>query len=432
MSKPRPIHRIHREIRSTPDEAEPSFSYEREQETYLQNQKEADVEDEFHRRSSHPRNKNNGERGFSSNKFHNSGTPFWRPTASSADSDNEDTAAVDRAPSFTSVQIETVKGQQPRQVSALSSSLRSTNSETECARDSFRGNDNGSDTGAHHHEAFAAATDADARLSLSNNSDRSYSNGGFQQQQQQEQFDSQRSLLLQREARDKAKKDKDISKQRAADRRLKLSSRDSENGLDIGHIVDENNNGNGGANNGSLDSFDHSRHTSVDSSLNESRDSSHDHYYRNNHDCQKEIDAQKVKHSKINVLLDQCEQVNFLRSKKKLILKNLNLKASDIPCKGICAPTTLGKMLHKLSLAGNPRLGEVPNQLVAHLPNLKHLDISQCQLHQLPTVWKLPLLKQLNISHNRLTDFPEEVCYSIQYRFCSVALSPRFNVWVFA
>lgn len=48
MSKPRPIHSIHRDIRITPDEAEPSYSYE--QELTLGRDQVDDVEDEFHRR----------------------------------------------------------------------------------------------------------------------------------------------------------------------------------------------------------------------------------------------------------------------------------------------------------------------------------------------------------------------------------------------
>ena len=47
MTRPRPIHSIHREIQDTPDEAEPSFSYERR--SFLASQEE-DMEDEFHRR----------------------------------------------------------------------------------------------------------------------------------------------------------------------------------------------------------------------------------------------------------------------------------------------------------------------------------------------------------------------------------------------
>lgn len=115
--------------------------------------------------------------------------------------------------------------------------------------------------------------------------------------------------------------------------------------------------------------------------------------------------ATNLKRRKVNLLLDQCETVRF-PFKKKLILNDLSLTANDIPVKDICG--TLGSSLHKLSLAGN-RLGNIPAKLVANLPVLKHLDLSQCELHHLPEIWYLPNLRRLNLSHNRLTDFPEEV-----------------------
>lgn len=116
-------------------------------------------------------------------------------------------------------------------------------------------------------------------------------------------------------------------------------------------------------------------------------------------------ETNNLKRRKINLLLDQCESVRFL--KKKLVLTNLGLSAIDIPLADLCG-TPLGNSLHKLSLAGN-RLGTVPARLVQNLPTLKHLDLSQCELHQLPDNWNLPQLKRLNLSHNRLTEFPEEV-----------------------
>ncbi|KAL3924001.1 MAG: hypothetical protein SGILL_001313 [Bacillariaceae sp.] len=112
-----------------------------------------------------------------------------------------------------------------------------------------------------------------------------------------------------------------------------------------------------------------------------------------------------LKSHKINLLLDQCETVRF-PFKKKLMLNALELTAADIPVKDLYR-TNLGNSLHKLSLAGN-RLSTVPPKLVVCLPVLKTLDLSQCELHQLPERWNLPQLKRLNLSHNRLTDFPEE------------------------
>jgi len=114
-----------------------------------------------------------------------------------------------------------------------------------------------------------------------------------------------------------------------------------------------------------------------------------------------------AKRRKVNLLLDQCESIRF-PFKKKLMLNNLSLTANDIPLQDLCGGTSLGNSLFKLSLAGN-RLGTVPAQLVQNLPALKHLDLSQCELHQLPDHWNLPKLTRLNLSHNRLTDFPEEV-----------------------
>ena len=116
--------------------------------------------------------------------------------------------------------------------------------------------------------------------------------------------------------------------------------------------------------------------------------------------------ANNLKRRKVNLLLDQCETVRF-PFRKKLILNDLALTAADIPVKDLCG-TPLGQSLHKLSLAGN-RLGYIPGKLVTNLPVLKHLDLSQCELHHLPEIWYLPNLRRLNLSHNRLTDFPEEV-----------------------
>ncbi len=109
--------------------------------------------------------------------------------------------------------------------------------------------------------------------------------------------------------------------------------------------------------------------------------------------------------NKIALLLDACEAVRF-PFKKKLILDSLRMTAADIPVKDFYG-TVLGQSLHKLSLSGN-RLSTIPRKLVTCLPNLKNMDISQCELHQLPERWNLPQLKRLNLSHNRLSDFPEE------------------------
>jgi Leucine rich repeat len=144
--------------------------------------------------------------------------------------------------------------------------------------------------------------------------------------------------------------------------------------------------------------------------------------------------ANNLKRRKVNLLLDQCETVRF-PFKKKLILNDLSLTAADIPVKDLCG-TPLGSSLHKLSLAGN-RLGHIPAKLVTNLPVLKHLDLSQCELHHLPETWYLPNLRRLNLSHNRLTDFPEEVsnnkyrdgvrCFCFSHRLRNI--SPCWRVY---
>jgi Leucine-rich repeat (LRR) protein len=114
----------------------------------------------------------------------------------------------------------------------------------------------------------------------------------------------------------------------------------------------------------------------------------------------------QLKRRKINLCLDQCESIRF-PFKKKLILQNMKLTAADIPLNDLCG-TSLGNTLHKLSLSGN-NLGSVPPRLVQSLPLLRSLDLSRCELHQLPDRWNLPKLTRLNLSDNLFTDFPEEV-----------------------
>ena len=117
-------------------------------------------------------------------------------------------------------------------------------------------------------------------------------------------------------------------------------------------------------------------------------------------------EGDSAKTRRINLMLDQAETVRF-PFKKKLILENMNLLPADIPIKDL-TNTSLGNSLRKLSLAGN-RLSSIPPTLVVCLPALKHLDLSQCELYQLPNKWNLPQLKRLNLSHNRLSEFPDEV-----------------------
>lgn len=66
MSRPRPVHQPPRELRSQPDDSEPSLSYERE--SFLGG-KEVDFEDDFHRRVSQSKRSSEGGGG---------GVSFWR------------------------------------------------------------------------------------------------------------------------------------------------------------------------------------------------------------------------------------------------------------------------------------------------------------------------------------------------------------------
>lgn len=113
-----------------------------------------------------------------------------------------------------------------------------------------------------------------------------------------------------------------------------------------------------------------------------------------------------VTRRRINLLLDKCDAIRF-PFKKKLDLRNQNLVSSDVPVKDLCN-SSLGNSLKELTLAGN-RLSKVPELIIRSLPVLRHLDLSQCDLHNLPGKWNLPQLKVLNLSHNRLVEFPEAV-----------------------
>ena len=119
-----------------------------------------------------------------------------------------------------------------------------------------------------------------------------------------------------------------------------------------------------------------------------------------------------AKRNRVQGILQQTEAVRF--AKKKLILENMELTAAEIPLKDLCG-TPLGNTLYKLSLSGN-RLSSIPERLVQHLPVLRTLDLSQCDLVKLPAHWNLPQLRRLDLSHNRLSDFPEEVSEMVPRR----------------
>ena len=220
-------------------------------------------------------------------------------------------------------------------------------------------------------------------------------------------------------SRESKKKKKDVAKQKAAERRLKLDAQSSE--IDSGHIAD----GSDSPIQIQLPNFSEMSHvTPLDRSSSDQSTGSllygktptsgallgktSSLIFPTGVDSGTDADSEstKIKRRKINLALDQCEAARF-PFKKKLILSNMDLSAGDVPLKDLCG-TSLGNSLHKLSLAGN-RLGTVPSKLVQSLPALRHLDLSQCELTQLPEKWYLPKLSRLNLNHNGLTEFPEEV-----------------------
>lgn len=108
----------------------------------------------------------------------------------------------------------------------------------------------------------------------------------------------------------------------------------------------------------------------------------------------------------IKRLLEQCEAVGW-PFKKRLILANLDLKYEQIPTEIICSEN-LGHLLHKLSLRGNPRICSFPEALVTRLRGLRSLDLTNCNLSDLPELWDLPYLKKLSLGRNKFSHFPKE------------------------
>lgn len=236
-------------------------------------------------------------------------------------------------------------------------------------------------------------------------------------------------------SRERKKREKSAAKAREADRRVKLSAQSSE--IDLGHLEEL-----GGDILTSPVSFAGMKHgTSLERSSSDQSTGSLL-YGKTPHssnllgksgslifpteagtEADQESDTNKKR--RVNLLLDQCETVRF-PFKKKLSLNNLGLVLADLPVKDMVG-TSLGNSLHKLSMEGN-RLGSIPAQLVVGLPVLKHLDIAQCQLHQLPDKWNLPQLKRLNVSHNQLREFPEEVSALSGISFCSFSVIRIGNI----
>jgi hypothetical protein len=80
-SRARPIHQLHRPLRDTPDEAEPSYSYE--QESFLA-QKEDDVEDAFFQKQKMNRRDSSGSQGSANNHLYKDGSKGSNGTAAAA------------------------------------------------------------------------------------------------------------------------------------------------------------------------------------------------------------------------------------------------------------------------------------------------------------------------------------------------------------
>jgi hypothetical protein len=111
----------------------------------------------------------------------------------------------------------------------------------------------------------------------------------------------------------------------------------------------------------------------------------------------------------VAILLQKCKaKMNRTVFKKsRLNLENLNMIDCQIPIEEL-VETKFGRFLRSLSLAHN-RLETLPKTLVTSLSNLRSLNVSHCLIYELPKRWNLPVLKKLDVSHNLLIDFPEEV-----------------------
>ena len=117
-----------------------------------------------------------------------------------------------------------------------------------------------------------------------------------------------------------------------------------------------------------------------------------------------ESDGAKMR--RINLMLGQAK-TEHLTFNKELILDGMRLVAANVPVQELIN-TTIGNSLRKLSLKENP-LSSVPPMLLTFLHALETLDLRQCKIHRLPDKWDLPQLKHLNLSHNLISEFPDEV-----------------------
>lgn len=435
MSKPRPIHTLHREIRTSPDESEPAFSYEEQRTGFLH--REDEVAEDFHQRYAvHSKSRRDSGGGNSNASAGGNGTStgggsFWRTSE-----------AGSTGPAFASVHMNSGKDQYTSNSARKSTGVLGAALES---HDSTESVERGQSDSSH---ATPTAATGTALHSLWNGGPNSLH--GTTPHEILRRKESSMSVCSNaswetittstttKPVLAKKKKEKLVDKQRAADRRQKW---DSQSAIIDASIATGPASAGGGQNGDSNSAttimttpkvvvvaptnFSEMTHGSSLERSSSDQSTGSLLYGKTPHsgsllgksssllfptgvDANAEADseADNLKRRKINLLLDQCESVRFPFNKKKLVLNNMSLTAADLPLQYLVG-TSLGNTLHKLSLTGN-RLGSVPAKLVQHLPFLKHLDISQCELHQLPDKWNLPQLKRLNVSHNRLRDFPEE------------------------
>ena len=65
-----------------------------------------------------------------------------------------------------------------------------------------------------------------------------------------------------------------------------------------------------------------------------------------------------------------------------------------------------------VSFKENP-IETIPPYLATQFHCLNCLDLSKCEIFKLPREWDLPQLKSLDLSLNRLMDFPKEVSWCL-------------------
>ena len=126
-------------------------------------------------------------------------------------------------------------------------------------------------------------------------------------------------------------------------------------------------------------------------------------------DNEKSIDTKRSSSihvdSKINELIYHIVH-NHVTKKPKLILARMNLTLKDIRL-DLLLDDVLSEHLYKLSLSRNPLGGISPEIVQGGLRSLQTLNLQQCGLVELPDAWNLPMLRRLDLSHNKLSEIKE-------------------------